>query len=88
MRDFGELLPHVFMADVTRLVVNAVAGTAVPPWVASLMKWLEKELAIGDPALQELIGASFAENLRGCEHAQDVLRPLMGPHLLNLIDAT
>ncbi len=74
----GELLPHVLMGDITRLVISALATGECPEWLVSLLEQLDAGLLSGVPAVAELIGVSFVENLCGEDRAITVLRPKMG----------
>ena len=67
----GELLPHLFMADVTRWLVTG--GPA-----ASVLAVLERHLAEGDTEVQNVIALSFLENLEATDTA---LRAALGPGL-------
>jgi hypothetical protein len=67
----GELLGHLFMAEVTRwLVANGP--------VASVLAVLERHLADGDETVQNVIALSFLENL---EREDAAVRTALGPGL-------
>lgn len=72
------------MGAATRFVVTASDG-ACPPWLPSLMRVIEDAFQTGPAPVQELIGASFVENLSGRDDAIRALRPLMGPKLLDAL---
>lgn len=69
LEEYGELLPHVLMADVTRFFVQQVregsdSSRAIAARVAAA---LEAALKLGDDSAKELVLASFVENLVGEE---------------------
>ena len=79
----GEFLPHVFLADVARFAVASLQGTADQAAIAqSILTFLERAFAAGDPDVQELIAVSFIENLPRDEQPGHEIRRLLGPHLL------
>ena len=79
---YEELLPHVFMGDVTRFAIEGASGRDNEPVLARLLAYLEEGLANGPEEVKELIFASFVENLQGEVPAILALAPAMGP-LLN-----
>jgi hypothetical protein len=81
--NFGSILPHVFLWDVTRWIVGlvTVATTAEvlrnKKELTSVLSYLERAYRSGDEELQELISVSFLEHLprpgeRGAEIRQMV----------------
>lgn len=78
--DQGELLPHVLMGEVTRLVI-ASAGSEQADWLPKLLQQLEAGLVSGDGDIAELVGVSFVENLSGENAAIQALIPAMGDAL-------
>ena len=78
--DQGELLPHVLMGEITRLVI-ASAGREQADWLPKLLQQLEAGLASGNGDIAELVGVSFVENLSGENAAIQTLLPLMGEAL-------
>ena len=89
LRDYNELLPHVFMGSVVRFVVSEVEG-GTPPLehaaVGQILGVIEAALASLSPEVSELASVSFAENL--AEH-RDVVRKLkadLGPRLRQEIE--
>ena len=86
--DQGELLPHVLMGDICRLVVaTAVVAGSCPVWLTRLLQQLDSGLASGVDEVAELIGVSFVENLCDENHVIDVLRPWMGEALRREVKA-
>lgn len=79
--DNDELLPHVFLGDVTRFVIGHVADSSDAAMLQKLLDELELEYRAGDEEIRELIGASFLENLIGENAALKCLTPMMGPCL-------
>jgi hypothetical protein len=73
----GELLPHLYMADVTRWLAAGVESRLV-------LAVLERHLAEGDEDVQNVIALSFLENL-GPEHVS--IRAALGPGLRAELDA-
>jgi hypothetical protein len=90
LRDnFGELLPHLLMADLLRYVALALGapdkldGLAVPPSrqeVSAILAVLDRGLAEGDAATDNAIAVSFVEYVWG-EPFYPQLEPLLGPEL-------
>ena len=78
--DQGELLPHVLMGEVTRLVI-ANAGREQAVWLSKLLQQLEAGLSSGNHDIAELVGVSFVENLSGENSAIQALLPAMGSTL-------
>jgi hypothetical protein len=75
----GELLPHVFMGDVTRYFVDAYdAGMPRRQEVQAMLDYLDERLAHADDDTQELVAVSFVENLPQEGETATGLRRLMG----------
>lgn len=66
--DYDEILPHVFMGDVTRYVLS---GT---PQREELLRHLNDALRNGGEEIQNLIAVSFVENLESEEKLQRALQ--------------
>jgi hypothetical protein len=82
IRDNGEVLPHVFMGDVTRFVISAAARrNSADPTLPKLIHFLETRFAVAGEDIKNLISVSFVENLVGEDEALGVLVPMMGPYL-------
>jgi len=83
LRNNDELLPHVFLGDVTRYVVRQVrsgeTGLASP--VERILGVLEQCMASGEEYVTELVAVSFIENLYGEDDVVKKLKGLIGPHL-------
>lgn len=77
------VLSHVFMGDVSRFVIEehraASAGSGEPH--ARLFGVLERAMAGGSDAVQELISVSFLENLAEDFASTPALRAYLGPSL-------
>jgi hypothetical protein len=92
--DYGEVIPHVLMADVARLFNDRlVASTGTGPeagdataFVTAVLASLEASLAADSASAEEVVSASFLENLEQEDEAYDKARGLMGPRLLGMLD--
>jgi len=80
MADQGDLLPHVLMGEVTRLVTVNI-GSELPNWLPEFLQQLEDGLVSRDSDIANLIAVSFVENLLGEDATIDALLPLMGEAL-------
>ena len=76
--DQGELLPHVLMGEITRLVIASTARTEASDWRTKLLVRLESGIESGGDDVAELVGVSFVENLCGENAAIEILLPEMG----------
>jgi len=85
IRDNDELLSYVFMADVTRFVVVATEDASRLPRLKQLLDFFETELVAQVDGIDSIISLGFGENLLGEPRAQGVLRPLMGPRLIEIM---
>ena len=92
--DNGDVLPHVLMGDVARLF-NAQLSEAVIPGpgadpaeavVRAVLGSLELSLANGGSEVEEVVSASFLENLDQGDDEYEKARSLMGPRLLALLE--
>jgi hypothetical protein len=79
--DNDEVLPHVFMGDVTRFIIAAAERKNADSMLPKLINFLEVQLATGGDEIENLISVSFIENLTGEVEAISVLIPMMGPCL-------
>jgi hypothetical protein len=85
--NFGEILPHVFLGDVTRHAVaiseSAEFGRSLGARreLKSLLDSMEHAYAIGNAEVLELIAASFLENLPANGEPGTALRLMIGPKL-------
>lgn len=89
--DYKELLPHVFMGDVTRFVFDlhsrAQRGSRETEGVLTeILVGVEKALASRDLSLRDLIVASFLENLDRSDPLFGTLRDRFGKTLLAALD--
>ena len=76
-----ELLPHVLMGDIVRFVLENLENEDWQPGLVRLLGHLEEGLRKGPEEVQNLVGASFAENLMGEPAGLRRLWPLAGPLL-------
>ena len=81
IEDNDELLPHVFMGDVTRFAVDQAANSKDYQILKQLLKYLDAGIQSGSTEICELVGVSFLENLIGEDAALDKLLPMMGKAL-------
>ena len=90
IRQNDELLPHVWMGDVTRFVVELYTDSAQKTGVAkassfhileTILRAFEAEMESGDDEVKELIGVSFLENLDPEAQYYAPLKLLMGEEL-------
>ena len=83
VHDYDELLPHVFLGDVTRYVVQQIrlceTGPATP--VERILSFLDQCMGSGDEHVKELVSVSFIENLLEHEDAPAGIKGLIGPTL-------
>jgi hypothetical protein len=76
--DQGEILPHVLMAEITRLVIASTSCGRSAEWRTKLLQQLESGLVSGSGEVAELVAVSFVENLCGESTAIEALLPNMG----------
>jgi len=88
MKDnFDELLPHLFIGDVTRHVIELMEDSspedslAVRREVKTILAAMEAGCATGTPEVQELIAASFLENVPTKEGRCSEISGMLGPKL-------
>jgi hypothetical protein len=83
--NFGELLPHVFLGDLTRFVITehreALRTRVDRPVLVAVLGALEKGLVEGDADVAEVIVVSFLENLWQAGDEYQSLRGRLGPEL-------
>jgi hypothetical protein len=83
--DYEEILSHVFFGDLTHHVVSLLptASHELP----AILAFLEETFAAGDAELQELISASFLENLPLAEETGGEIRDILGPKLTRQLES-
>ena len=87
--NFGEVLPHVLMAEFTRFLIGAYRRSLsrendAAKWgqvVERSLKLLERAYASSDPLVSELISVSFLEYLDWAEADYEGIKLLLGPQL-------
>lgn len=83
--DNDELLPHVFMGEITRAAVRwqkaARHSKEADAWVRILLDKLERGEETGGNSIRELVAASFLENLDLDIPAASELADRLGPLL-------
>jgi hypothetical protein len=75
--NFGEMLPHLLIADYERWAESAVQ--AQDPLLMEFLRLLEDAFRSGGPHVQELISVSFLEHLPRPGKPSSELRALIGP---------
>jgi hypothetical protein len=76
--DYGILLPHVFMGDVTRFAVELALSTSGAQALRVLLAQMEEAFLSDEILLVNLVTVSFVENLAGETKAVELLIPMMG----------
>jgi len=66
MYNKGEILPHVFMGDLTRWLLSVCEDPHRAPEVENVLDFLDNEFERDEGDIQEVISVSFLENLFGC----------------------
>jgi hypothetical protein len=91
LRDNDQLLPHVFMGDLTRFVVDlhadayqttGAAEASLLQILKEILTALEAAMESGDEDVKELIAVSFLENLDPDSPNYKELKSLFGEDLL------
>ena len=83
--NFGEVLPHLLLADVARLTVllyrQSMESQKAADTLDALLSYIERAFVDGNDEVRELISVSFVENLPSSVEADAGLRTLLGPAL-------
>jgi hypothetical protein len=85
--NFGELLPHDFLGDVTLYLLSLVRAPGfdnalvVRRELRTVLDRLEQSYSADDEEVRELIGASFLENLPAKEEEGSEIREMIGSKL-------
>lgn len=82
--NYGEVLPHLFLADVLRLTIARLQSGASKTEdlvVGRLLTYLERSFREGDDERQELISTGFVENLPRVNEPGHEVRAMLGPTL-------
>jgi hypothetical protein len=80
--NFGEILPHLFLADVMRRLVDLCRGdTAACDRARPPIDYLEERFRAGDDQIKELISTGFVEALPREGEPGFEIRSLLGPEL-------
>jgi hypothetical protein len=74
--DCDDLLPHVFVAELTRHLLRE------PIDRAPIVQFLNDSLSSGDREIADLISASFVENIEDRDHLSRLLNGVAGSSLL------
>jgi hypothetical protein len=77
----GETLPHLFMGDVTREVVNEfLAGREMP--LRTVAGWLEEQYPTASEPVEDVIALSFLDNLPWPPDPDaEAIEAMLGPRL-------
>lgn len=75
----GEVLPHLFLADVMRWLAGRVAFD--PDICRSVLRWLERQYRDGDEGVKGLIMVSGIEMIPDPGLPGSTLREMLGPTL-------
>ncbi|MBU1358852.1 MAG: hypothetical protein KKC79_15365 [Gammaproteobacteria bacterium] len=78
LEDNDTLLPHVFMGEIARFVLQISENTSREDDLKELLSIIEDGLQSRHHDVQNLVALSFVENLCGEEHHVMQLIPLMG----------
>ncbi len=90
LRDYGDIIPHVFFGDLTRYVQGAFSGLPSSPARQISLKiiaLLERAMLSDDEKLHELVSTSFLENLDQDGEAFNDIRANLGPTLKRELEA-
>lgn len=78
----GEVLPHVFMADVTRwLVGRFIKAGDSDALLGDILGFMENAFGSDEEQVQELLAVSFLENLPRFGESGFEIRSILGPAL-------
>lgn len=80
-KDYKDLLPHVFMADIVCFVLQELENPDRQAALIRLLGRLDEGLRLGSEEVVNVIAVSFAENLMGETTRLRKLWPLMGATL-------
>lgn len=91
--EYDELLPHVLMGDVTRLVIDRATrfGNQHAVELQRILDYFERALLGSDEEIANLIVISFLENLEQSDESYRVVKSLLGKEMkryLSLIEAS
>lgn len=77
----GEVIPHLLMADVARLVEDSLLSTNPSSDARSILELLDSGFRQGDESVRNLISVSFLENLPEWGREGRKIRSELGPAL-------
>jgi hypothetical protein len=79
--DYDELLPHVFMGEITRNLVEEFSKSTISEEALEVLHTIESSFVNGGDSIEELISVSFVENLVGLNPQEDAIRRYLGKAL-------
>lgn len=86
--DYEQVLPHVFLGDVTRFVTQAFTDNETGGSHAGrrrdaieVLRVLDEALATGESSVLELVSVSFLENIEWATPEGHLIRTAIGPRL-------
>lgn len=85
IHDNREILSCILMADVGRYAADVCLEPKGKPWLVGLLTFLENELAANDSDVEYAIHAGFCEHFLDGRQAQEIILPLMGPRLREIM---
>jgi hypothetical protein len=87
--DYGEILAHVFFGDVARFVVKNVSSSKIEDQAEAeaAIRVIEEAYARGEESQQNVIEASFIENLPVVGSIAETVRSRLLGSLLSLFDS-
>ena len=82
LNSYEGLLPHVFMGDFTRWVIDRLLYAGMSDQMLDeILKFVEESFKEGGEEERELIAVSFLENLPQLNEAGSEIRNIIGPTL-------
>lgn len=84
----GELLPHLFLGDVTRYAIALFESSREPARheLTELCRFLEREYTTGTRSVRDLVALGILENMAGPPEPYWRVRTYLGPELRKTIE--
>ena len=83
---YDELLPHVFLGEVTPWIVERYQADPDDPELRAALSYIDEYFGTSSPSDRELIGVSFLENLPRADEPGSEIRDALGPALRAHLD--